>query len=325
MIYGHESAIDEFVSAWRGGKMHHAWLLTGPRGVGKATFAWEAAKRVLADAAGPVSPGDDIDVPSDHRIAHLLMADSHPDFKWLERGMNKTGTALARNISVDQIRSLGDIFSVTPALSDWRVVVIDSADELEASAANALLKMLEEPPANCLFLLVSHVPGRLLPTIRSRCRMLEFQALADDVMASALEELVPEMSADKRTALIDAAQGSVGRAIAFQALDLGPLRADALSIMRDGDPINTKRSRLSKALSTKANAERYAAFLELVPTWIAQEARILDGPRRLAALDAYTQAQETSRLAPRLTLDPAVTAFRLGGILASIAPHGARG
>lgn len=325
MIYGHDDAVDEFVSAWRSRKMHHAWLLTGPKGVGKATFAWQAARRVLAEAAGPVPDGDGIDVSDDHRIAHLLKAKSHPDFKWLERGMNKTGTALARNISVDQIRSLGEIFSVTPALSDWRVVVIDSADELEASAANALLKMLEEPPANCLFLLVSHVPGRLLPTIRSRCRVLEFQPLGDDVMASALDELAPELSSGKRQALIETAQGSVGQALSFAALDLAPLRAEALSIMREGDPINAKRSKLSKALATKANAERYAAFLELVPTWIAQEARTLDGDRRLAALDAYAQARETGRLAPRLTLDPAVTAFRLGGILASIAPHGARG
>lgn len=239
--------------------------------------------------------------------------------------MNKAGTALARNISVDQVRSLGEIFSVTPALSDWRVVVIDSADELEASAANALLKILEEPPANCLFLLVSHVPGRLLPTIRSRCRVLEFQPLADDVMTSILGELAPDLPPGKRDILIEAAQGSVGQAMAFASLDLAPLRAEALSIMREGDPINAKRSKLAKALSTKANAERYAVFLELLPTWIAQEARMLDGHRRLAALDAYALARETSRLAPRLTLDPAVTAFRLGGILASIAPQGERG
>lgn len=325
MIYGHEAAIDEFVSAWQGKKMHHAWLLTGPKGVGKATFAREASRRILAEAAGPPPEGNGIHVSSDHRIAHLLKAESHPDFKWLERGMNKAGTALARNISVDQVRSLGEIFSVTPALSDWRVVVIDSADELEASAANALLKILEEPPANCLFLLVSHVPGRLLPTIRSRCRVLEFQPLADDVMTSILGELAPDLPPGKRDILVEAAQGSVGQAMAFASLDLAPLRAEALSIMREGDPINAKRSKLAKALSTKANAERYAVFLELLPTWIAQEARVLDGHRQLAALDAYALARETSRLAPRLTLDPAVTAFRLGGILASIAPQGERG
>ncbi|MEP7316981.1 MAG: DNA polymerase III subunit delta', partial [Sphingomicrobium sp.] len=227
MIYGHDTVIAEFVSAWQSKKMHHAWLLTGPKGVGKACFAREASRRILAEAAGPPPEGSGIQVSSDHRIAHLLKAESHPDFKWLERSMNKTGTALARNISVNQIRSLGEIFSVTPALSDWRVVVIDSADELEDSAANALLKILEEPPANCLFLLVSHVPGRLLPTIRSRCRVLEFQPLADDVMASVLSDLAPELAPDKCDTLIDAAQGSVGQALGFASLDLAPLRAEA--------------------------------------------------------------------------------------------------
>ncbi len=325
MIRGHDEAIGDFLAAWRSGQMHHAWLLTGPKGVGKATFARTAARRLLAEAAGPMPAEPGLDVDPDHRIARLLAADSHPDFKWLERILNKTGSALARNISVDQVRALGDLFAVTAAMSDWRIVVIDAADDLEASAANALLKMLEEPPAKCLFLLVSHVPGRLLPTIRSRCRVLEFPLLADDVMASVLAELAPETAADKRAALVDAAQGSVGRALDFAALDLAPIRAEALAIMREGDPDNIRRSKWSQSLAGKAAADRYAAFLDLVPTWIAEEARKLDGPRRLAALDAYTQARETSRLAPRLSMDPAVTAFRMGTILASIAPKGQHG
>jgi DNA polymerase-3 subunit delta' len=325
MIAGQDNAVVEFMAAWRSGKMHHAWLLTGPKGVGKATFARAAAARVLAEAAGPCPEGEGIDVPAAHRISHLLEAGSHPDFKLLERVLNKTGSALARNISVDQIRSLGEIFTVTPALSEWRVVIIDSADELEASAANALLKMLEEPPANCLFLLVSHVPGRLLPTIRSRCRLLEFQSLTDDVMASELPSVVPGISPAQCDAVIAAAQGSLGRAAAFAALDLEPLHSEVVAIMRQGDPINIRRSKLAQSLANKASAERYAAFLELVPGWIAQEARLLQGAQRLAALNAYAEARTTSRLAPRLTLDAAVTAFRIGSILASIAPRGERG
>jgi len=325
VIRGHDAAVADFLTAWRSGQMHHGWLLTGPKGVGKASFARQAARRVLAEAAGPMPDEPGLDVDPDHRIARLLAAESHPDFKWLERLMNKTGTALARNISVDQVRSLGELFAVTPAMSDWRVVVIDAADDLEASAANALLKMLEEPPARCLFLLVSHVPGRLLPTIRSRCRVLEFQPLADDVMASVLVDEAPHIGPDKRPALVAAAQGSVGRALNFAALDLAPIREDALAIMREGDANSVRRSQWSQALSGKAAADRYAAFLDLVPTWIAEEARRLDGPRRLAALDAYAAARETGRLAPRLSMDPAVTAFRLGTILASIAPKGQHG
>ena len=301
--------------------MHHAWLLTGSRGIGKASFALAAATRLLAEAAGPPVAEPGIATPDTHPTARLIAAGSHPDYRFLERVENKTGTALARNISVDQVRSLGDLFSVTPAMSDWRVVVIDAADDLEASAANALLKMLEEPPARSVFLLVSHVPGRLLPTIRSRCRMLEFQPLGDDVMASVLDD--QSLDAAKIPALIQRAGGSPGTALSYAALDLAPLHDQALAIMRSGDPVNERRSKLAQSLSLKASADRYVAFLRIVPTMIADEAKRLDGPARLRALDAYRRARDTCQLAPRLSFDPGATIFQLGTILASVAPEGA--
>ena len=208
-------------------------------------------------------------------------------------------------------------------MSDWRAVVIDAADDLEASAANALLKMLEEPPAKCVFLLVSHVPGRLLPTIRSRCRTLEFQPLGDDVMASVLAEQGIDRA--KIATIVPRAGGSPGRALSYAALDLAPLHDQALAIMRGGDPVNERRSKLAQSLSLKAAADRYAAFLQIVPTMIAEEARILDGPARLRALDAYKRARETCQLAPRLSFDPGATVFQLGTILASVAPEGTSG
>ena len=323
MIRGHDQAIERFLGAWRSGAMHHAWLLTGPRGLGKASFARAAALRLLAEAAGPAPDGEGIDTSETHPTAHLINAGSHPDFRLLERIENKTGTALQRNISVDQVRELGDLFSVTPAMSDWRVVVIDAADDLEASGANALLKMLEEPPAKCIFLLVSHVPGRLLPTIRSRCTRLEFLALGDDVMASVLAEQGIEPA--KIEELVRRAGGSPGKALSYAALDLAPLHDQALAIMRLGDPVNERRSKLAQALALKAAGERYAAFLQIVPTMIADEARTLDGPARLRALDAYKRARETCLLAPRLSFDAGATVFQLGTILASVAPEGAPG
>lgn len=323
MILGHDRPIQRFLTAWRSGAMHHAWLLTGPRGVGKASFARAAAMRLLAEAAGPPPGGEGIDTPDTHPTAHLIAAGSHPDFRLLERIENKAGTALQRNISVDQVRELGELFSVTPSMSDWRAVVIDAADDLEASAANALLKMLEEPPAKCIFLLVSHVPGRLLPTIRSRCRKLEFQPLGDDVMTSVLS--AQGIDQGKIPGLIKQASGSPGKALSYAALDLGPLHDQALAIMRAGDPINERRSKLAQSLALKAAADRYAAFLQIVPTMIADEARTLDGPARLRALDAYKRARETCQLAPRLSFDPGATIFQLGTILASVAPEGASG
>ena len=305
--------------------MHHAWLLAGPRGVGKASFARAAATRLLAEAADPALDDGELATPSDHPTARLIEAGSHPDYRFLERILNKTGTALQRNISVDHVRELGDLFSVTPAMSPWRAVVIDSADDLEASAANALLKMLEEPPANCVFFLVSHVSGRLLPTIRSRCRTLEFQPLDDDVMTSVLGRQLPDATLARVADLVSRAGGLPGRALADAALDLAPLYDQALAIMRAGDPVNERRSKLAQALGLKASAERYAAFLDVVPTMIAAEARQLEGTARLRALDAYARARDTCRLAPRLSLDPAATVFQLGTILASVAPEDARG
>ena len=317
MIVGQDRAVAQFTDAMRSGTLHHAWLLAGPRGVGKARFARAAALRLLADAAGPPVSLPGLDTPVDHTITHLFAAGSHPDYRELERLERPTG-GLARNISVDQVRGLGDLFGATPFLSPWRAVVIDAADDLELSGANALLKMLEEPPAKCLFLLIAHNPGRLLPTIRSRCRRLDFQTLDGGAMTSILVRELPGTSADEIAQLVSLAGGSVGRAIAYAGLDLAPLRTGALAILREGDPSNARRSKLAQGMSTKAAAERYAAFLQLVPSLIAREARQLHGPRQERALDAYARARETAAIAQRLSLDPASTVFQLGSILASV-------
>ena len=319
MIVGQDRAVEQFSGAWKRGALHHAWLLAGARGVGKSTFAREAATRVLAEAAGPPIEMPGLMTPADHPIARLVEAGSHPDLRWLERLYNEKTGNFARNITVDQVRSLGDLFDLTPALSDWRVVVIDSIDDLEKSAANALLKMLEEPPANCLFLLVSHAPGRLLPTIRSRCRRLDFQALGDDAMTSILANRLPDLKQFERNRIIAAAGGSAGRALALAELKLVDLEEAAVRILRDGDPDNSRRSSLASELGKRGANERYSAFLEMLPSVIAREARNLSGGPREKAVDAYAKARELTAIAPRLSLDPAATVFQLGGILASVA------
>ena len=318
MIVGQDKAVETFTGAWKGRRLHHAWLLAGPKGVGKASFAMAASTRVLAEAAGPPVELPGLETPSDHPIARLLAAGSHPDFRLLERLERPTG-GLARNISVDQVRSLGNLLAVTPSMSPWRAIVIDAVDDLEASAANALLKMLEEPPANTIFFLVSHAPGRLLPTIRSRCRRLDFGKLGDDAMTSLLNRSLPETNPADIARLVEFANGSVGRALALAELDLAPLEGEALAILRQGDPDNSRRCKLASALGGKAAAERYAAFLDLVPGLIANEAIGLSGEVRGRALDAYAKARETAAIAPRLSLDPAATVFQLGTILASVA------
>jgi DNA polymerase III subunit delta' len=318
-LWGQDRAVEAFTAAWGTGRLHHAWLLAGPKGVGKARFARMAAARVLADAAGPAIALPGLETPEDHPIARLIEVGSHPDFRWLER-LEKDKGGLARNISVEQVRSLGELLAVTPSMSAWRAIVIDSVDDLEAAAGNALLKILEEPPANTLFFLVSHAPGRLLPTIRSRCRRLDFAKLGDDAMTSLLSRSMPEKNVSDIARLVDFGNGSIGRALAIAELDLAPLESEALAILKQGDPDNARRSKLASTLGSKAAAERYAAFLELVPGLIAGEAVSLKGEARGRALDAYAKARETAAIAPRLSLDPAATVFQLGTILASVAP-----
>lgn len=320
-ILGQDRAVAAFREAMESGSLHHAWLLAGPRGVGKGSFARAAARRVLAQAGGPPVDLSGIETPPDHRMVRLIDAGSHPDFRLIKREAHETGTRkgeLRRGIVIDQVRKLQELFAVAPSLGDWRVAIIDCMDELEPQAAQALLKTLEEPPAKCLFLLVSHSPGRLLPTIRSRCRRLDFTTLDPASMDEVLATKVPKLSAEERAQLIPLAGGSVGRAIDFAELDLGPLAEQALALLRQGDPDNSRRSRLASSLALKAAAPRYAAFLDMVPPLLAAEARGAEGARRLRAAEAYEQARETASLAPRLSLDPASTIFALATIMAGV-------
>ena len=319
MIVGQDRAVEQFAAAWATRKLHHAWLLAGPKGVGKASFAHAAARRVLADAAGAPLDLPGIESDDDHPIVKFVEAGSHPDMRRLERLVNEKTGNLNRSIKVEQVRELAEFLSLSAALSAWRVVIIDSVDDLEPSGANALLKMLEEPPPNTIFFLVSHAAGRLLPTIRSRCRRLHFQALEDEAMTSILEAQGPALSAAERKQVVAASFGSAARALAFAELGLAKLEGAATAILRQGDPTNVRRSELAAELGKKTAADCYTAFLDLAPSLIAREARSLEDSRRERALDAYAKARELAAAAPRVSLDPAATVFQMGGILAEVA------
>ena len=188
-LIGNTAARAAFAAAAASGTLHHAWLLAGPEGVGKASFARIAALRLLAAAAAPGALPAGLVVPDSHPARALMDAGSHPDYRLLARlpkDPDKPGEDLARSITIAQVRSLGPMFATRPSLSFRRVVVIDAIDDLERGDANALLKNLEEPPAGTIFLLVSHAPRRLLPTIRSRCRLLRFERLRDDDVTTVL-------------------------------------------------------------------------------------------------------------------------------------------
>ena len=319
MIIGQHDAVAAFLDAARSGRMHHAWLLAGPQGVGKASFALAAARWLLADAAGPAVPKDRLDVPDEHRVASLLDAGSHPDFKLLQRLPKASSEELARSITVDQVRGLQPLFATTPSLSPRRVVVIDAIDDMERSGANALLKNLEEPPAGTIFLLVSHAPGRLLPTIRSRCRLLRFGPLEDDAVRVVLRRALPETDERELENLVRIAEGVPGNALRFAGLDIAGLDVTIEKLALHGDRSNALRTALGRTLGAKSAQERYEAFLERAPSRIAAEAR--RGRANLGETIAlWRQARDIADRAVRQSLDAQLTVVEIAGLVAKLAP-----
>lgn len=318
-VIGHEEQGATLLAAARSGRLHHGWILAGPRGIGKATFARAIAMRLLAEAAGPLLAGDGFSIPSDHQTRKLIEAEAHPDYAELHCLEKESGTA--RNITVDQVRGLQRLIQTAPTFSSRRIVIIDSADDLERGAANALLKNLEEPPADMLFLLVSHAPGRLLPTIRSRCRTLRFDPLEDAEMRAVLRYVDQGLSPDEMEMLIQAGKGAPGTALRYAGLDIGDIERMLVAIAADGDPGNRQRLVLAKALSNKSARPRYEAFLERVPAFIAEAARQRSGPALGLALDRWEAARQLAGGAIILSLEPGAVAFELAGHVAALAPE----
>jgi DNA polymerase-3 subunit delta' len=316
-LHGHDAAVAAFRAGLDSGRLHHAWLLAGPRGIGKALFADKAALRILAGASLD-TPG--LDVPDDHPAARLIAAGSHPDFMRMERLVKESGTELARSINVDQVRGLQRLFATTSSMSPWRAVVIDAIDDLEAGGANALLKNLEEPPPSTVFLLVSHAPERLLPTIRSRCRLLRFSPLGSDAMTSALRAALPDAEDGEIAALAEVGEGAPGRAIAWRGLDVDALDREIDALVGKGDPANARRAALAQSLALKSAQPRYEVFLARAPSRIAAEARLRQGAALAEALGLWERASDLASGAQRLSLDPQSTVFELAGMLAALAP-----
>lgn len=318
---GHDAQARQMLAAARSGRMHHGWIFSGPKGIGKASFARAIAMRLLAEAAGPPIEGEGFDVPEGHPVRTLLAANAHPDYAELSL-LEKDGT-LARNITVDQIRGLQRLIQSAPSLSPRRIVVIDSADDLERSAANALLKNLEEPPADMLFLLVSHAPGRLLPTIRSRCRALRFEPLDDAMMRTTLASTEAQPTEAEMRTLIAVGEGSPGKALRYAGLNLAEMEDMLQSIVAQGDHDNRRRLALAKMLSGRPARPRYEAFLERAPAFIAQAARSREGAALGKALEHWEAAKQLAGGAIILSLEPGAVVFEIAGHIAALAPEAA--
>ncbi|MCA3254958.1 MAG: DNA polymerase III subunit delta' [Alphaproteobacteria bacterium] len=314
-LIGHREQQGAFIAAASGGRLHHAWLLAGPAGIGKGRFAREAAAWLLARAAGPEAgtAADRFGVDPEHRIARLIGSGAHPDLRLLERVEADSGK-LRAEIVIDQVRELQPLFQTTPGLSPWRAVIVDAVDDLNRAAANALLKNLEEPPSNTLFLLVSHSPGRLLATIRSRCRTLRFQPLPPDDVAEVLATQLGAGDSPEREALVRFAEGSPGRALRFAGLGIDELQRDLDALALGAGP--DRISDLARQLAGKAAQPRFEAFLELAPAAIAAAAQRRTGAARAQALAAWDEASRLAAEALPLSLEPQAVAYRLASLVA---------
>lgn len=264
-LFGHDAVEAEVLAALTGDRAHHGWLLTGPRGIGKATLAWRMARFLLADAPvdaglfGEAPPPTSLDIDPDHPVAHRIAALSDPGCLLIRRAWDHDRKKLKAQITVDEVRKLNSFFGLSATDGGRRVVIVDSADEMNASAANALLKVLEEPPKGATLILVSHQPARLLPTIRSRCRVLRMAPLAPDALAKALEQAGAQP--DNAAALSALSGGSAGDALRVLAEDGVALYGQIIGLLETCPQID--RMAIA-ALAEKATARGAEARLDLL-------------------------------------------------------------
>ena len=277
-LIGHEAAEKRFLDNYLSGRFHHAWLITGAKGVGKATFAYRAAKFLLSGQAsgggGLFGPPETLDVPPDDPALALLHANAHPGLAVLKRQYDTKKKKLFTVIRVDEVRELNSFFQLTASEGSWRIVIIDPVDEMNANAANAILKILEEPPKKTLFLLLSHTPAGLLPTIRSRCRQLALRPLDEAHMREALSPHCETLSPDQLDMLLTIAEGSPGKAL--RLLEAGGLEifTGILDIFRKYPQLDAEKLHALADSSGKKDAEAvYRNICELYPWWLTRLAR----------------------------------------------------
>lgn len=291
------------VEAYRGGRMHHAWMIGGPRGIGKATLAYRFARFALTYPDPARAPDvDTLAVPETSTAAAKIAARSHPNILTLSRPWDEQGKRFKASLTIDEIRRTIPFFGSTAGEAGWRIAIVDSADDMNANAANALLKILEEPPKRSLFLVISHAPGRLLPTIRSRCRRLDLPALTVPAIEAALRQN-SDVGADVLHFAAEAGQGSLRRAIGFLDEDAAAMgRAFSRVVARFPQFDGPSAHALGDLVAQRGADEAFANFVDLVFAWLNRRARSLpepDGsaiPQSVAATPLATWAEVWEKL-----------------------------
>lgn len=278
-LYGHAAAEAAILEAFNSGRLHHAWMVTGAKGVGKATLAWRAARFLLAtpdDNGGMFAapPPDSLDISPDHPVARRLRQLAEPRNFLLRRGPNEKETALSQVISVDEVRRMKSFFALSAADGGRRTAIIDSLDEMNAPAANALLKLLEEPPAKVTLFLVAHQPAKLLPTIRSRCRELRLTPLGPQDLADALTQAGGDIAPEDRVALAELSGGSVGEAFRLTNLDGIKLYAALTRLFSTLPRLDRPQAlALAELAAAKGAAETFDLLVTLIDLFLARLAR----------------------------------------------------
>lgn len=280
VLYGHQAAEAEFLSAFTTGRLHHGWMITGPRGIGKATLAWRIARFLLAQPAddgglfGAPPPPDSMDVDPDDPVARRIHALSEPRLFLLRRPYDEKSARLRQEITVEEVRRMKSFFTLSSADGGRRVAIIDSVDEMNPSAANALLKLLEEPPEGVVLILISHQPFRLLPTIRSRCRELRLSPLPPEALAQALEQAGGAVEPDAAQALAELAGGSVGEAFRLTNADGLKIYADLVRLLDTLPRLDRPRAlSLAESGAGKGAEARFELILTLIDLFLARLAR----------------------------------------------------
>lgn len=319
-LFGHAEVEARLLGDFRAGRLPHALLIGGPEGIGKATLAYRLARTVLAGAS-EAHAAHDLFVPSEHRVFRQVAALTHPDLLVLRRAPEAGEEKIPTVIPAEMVRRVRPFFGSTAAAGGWRVCIVDTVDDLNAFGANALLKTLEEPPPNSLFLLISHAPGRVLATIRSRSRLLRLRALATDDVLAALDDLkadMPDLDAALLPAAAAASAGSVRRALVLARGEGMEVRAATLRALSQLPDVKAEELHALGARLQGDRADGLGLFVEAVSDFVAEEATRgdLGAPRLYRLTEVWEKVRRSAAETDVFNLDRKALVFRIFADLA---------